>query len=229
MFRLVIFDFDGTLVNSNAIKERALHSTVAGIRGGVAALKAARSVGGDRYQLFEEVARQLDRHGNPTETKRLGRALAFEYGKRCARGIVAAPERRGGRAALAELKRRGLRIYVNSSTPTADLRKLLRARAIAQYFDGVNGSSREKAANLRAIMRAEGVSPRQTVVVGDGEDDLAAAQKCLTWFVGITVERCFREKISHRVRDLTLLLPLLDRIASRPVVRRAQNRKKHKR
>lgn len=108
-------------------------------------------------------------------------------------------------------------------------KKLRRARAIAQYFDGVNGSSREKATNLQAIMQAESVSPRKTVVVGDGEDDLAAVRKCRTWFVGVVVEQRIRGKTPHRVRHLTLLLPLLEAYCASPRSTAWSKAKRHKR
>lgn len=60
MIRLVLFDFDGTLVDSNFVKERCMRAVVAGLPGGLAALEKAREIGGNRYKLFAEVARLLD-------------------------------------------------------------------------------------------------------------------------------------------------------------------------
>ena len=45
MIRLVVFDFDGTLVDSNPLKEACMHATVTGLPGGPAALAKARPLG----------------------------------------------------------------------------------------------------------------------------------------------------------------------------------------
>ena len=217
MFRLMVFDFDGTLVDSNGIKERCLEETVADLPEGPAALAQARRAGGNRYQIFSEVARRLNQGGDAGAVARRGHQLAMDYGRRCARGIAAAPERRGSRAALAALKRRGLRLYVNSSTPQRDLRGLLRSRGLLSYFNGVAGSPRAKTDNLRKILAMERVSPRETVVVGDGADDLSAARSLGTWFVAVNVEGRIREAVPYSVKDMRLLCPLLDRLAPRPM------------
>lgn len=216
MFRVVVFDFDGTLVDSNDIKERCLYLTVVNLPGGPAALAHAQLAGGNRYRIFSEVARRLNPGGDADAVARRGYQLAMDYGRRCARGIAAAPERRGSRAALAELKRRGLRLYVNSSTPQRDLKGLLRTRSLLSYFDGVAGSPKAKPDNLREILAMERVSPREAVVVGDGEDDLFAARSLGTWFVAVDVEGRIHETVPYTVKDMRLLCPLLDRLAPRP-------------
>lgn len=217
MFRAIVFDFDGTLVDSNSIKEACLHATIAGVPGGREALRKALPLGGDRYRLFGEVARHLDPRDALPE--RRGYQLALDYGRRCARGIAAAPERRGARAALAALKRRGLKLYVNSATPRRDLLALLRARRLSGYLDGTLGAPASKACNLRRLMQSERLSPRQMVVVGDSTDDLVSARAVGAWFVAVTVEARIAERVRYGMKDLKLLLPLLDRLAARPVVR----------
>src|ERR1700730_17281820 len=139
MIRLVLFDFDGTLVDSNALKRACMRATVAKLPGGLPALEAARRLGGNRYALLAEVARLLDPAGAPSAIARRGRALAGAYTRCCARAIAAAPERRGARSALAALKARGIRIWLNSATPHSDLLAIVRGRGLLPWLDGVVG------------------------------------------------------------------------------------------
>jgi phosphoglycolate phosphatase-like HAD superfamily hydrolase len=52
MIRVVVFDFDGTLADTNGVKEACLHRSVAKLNGGVAALAVARQHGGDQCGSF---------------------------------------------------------------------------------------------------------------------------------------------------------------------------------
>jgi phosphoglycolate phosphatase-like HAD superfamily hydrolase len=139
------------------------------------------------------------------------RALTSAYSLCCARGIIAAPERRGARATLAALKRRGFRIWVKSATPDRNLHELLRHRGIARYLDGARGGPAGKAQILRSIMAAERAHPREVVMVGDGPDDLSGARAAGTWFVAITAEKRL-PPVRLAIPDLTRLEPLIDRM-----------------
>jgi hypothetical protein len=39
------------------------------------------------------------------------------------------------------------------------------------------------------------------------------------WFVAVTVEPRIRERVAYGIKDLNLLLPLLNRLARRPIAR----------
>ncbi len=219
MIRVVAFDFDGTLVDSNGVKRACMEKVVADLPGGPAALAAASAKGGDRYTLFAEVARRLD----PAEAEDVivarSRALIARYSDCCARGIVAAAERRGAKRALAALKRRGLRVWINSATPERHLPELLRRRGLTRYLDGARGGPASKIAILRDIMFIERASPREVLFVGDGPDDLAAASALRMPFVAITAEDRISGRKPFAMRDLINLIALIDRNFAKPVRR----------
>ena len=92
----------------------------------------------------------------------------------------------GARQALEELKRRGLILYLNSSTSTSALELTVNNLAIAPFFKGIlGGTTKNKINNLRDIIQVENVSPTAVLVVGDGESDVAAAQAVGCGFVGV--------------------------------------------
>src|SRR5262249_11986193 len=121
MIRLVVFDFDGTLVDSNPIKEACLAATAATVPGGAELVGIVRKGGGNRYRVFAELARRLNPQAADDFVRAQGRELAAAYTKCCLRGIGAAPERRGAKTALGTLNRRGIKIWINSATPGQDL------------------------------------------------------------------------------------------------------------
>jgi phosphoglycolate phosphatase-like HAD superfamily hydrolase len=209
MIRVVVFDFDGTLVDSNRVKEVCLHRTVAGLCGGEAALAAARKAGGDRYQIFEDVARKLSTTSDTEAIASHARVLVNTYSRCCAMGIIAAVERRGARHALADLSRRGLRIWVLSATPHRYLTELLRRRGLLRWLRGSYGSSVSKEQGLRKIMTTERANRNNVLFVGDGPDDQRAARAVGVKFAAVIAEARVEAKGRFAIHDLRPLVPLI--------------------
>jgi phosphoglycolate phosphatase-like HAD superfamily hydrolase len=210
MICVVVFDFDGTLVDSNAIKETCLQGTVSGLRGGPEALAQARQSGGDRYKVFADVARRITRSDDPAIVAAQARELIGAYSRCCSRGIVAAAERRGARAALDRLARRGLRLWILSATPDRHLREILRRRGLLRRFRGTLGSSVSKEQGLAQIMRRERVRRDAVLLVGDGPDDQRAAQATRVRLAAIVAENRIAASGRFALRDLSPLVPLVD-------------------
>jgi phosphoglycolate phosphatase len=186
---------------------------VEGLPGGPEALAKARALGGNRYKVFVEVARLLEPLGRPLDP----RALIAAYTECCRRRIAAAPERAGAGRAVAALRARGIRIWLNSATPHRELLAIVRDRGLSPWFEGVLGGPAAKTANIRKVLAAERVLPRQTLVVGDGPDDLEAARAVGTWFVAVTAEGRIPGRGPFAMRDLRGLPALVDRLRSRPL------------
>lgn len=107
-------------------------------------------------------------------------------------------------------------VWIASATPQRDLLPILRRRGLMRYLDGALGKPASKVANLRKAMREARVGPRQTLMVGDGPDDLAAARAVGAWFFAITAEQRIAEAVRFASRDLRGLLSLMDRLFPRP-------------
>jgi phosphoglycolate phosphatase-like HAD superfamily hydrolase len=107
-----------------------------------------------------------------------------------------------------------MKVWVNSATPRRDMPALLQARGLLPYVVGALGAPRSKLQNLRAILAAERASPCQTVVVGDGADDEAAARRAGAWFVAVTAERRTQRRVALAVPDLARLPAVILRLAT---------------
>jgi phosphoglycolate phosphatase-like HAD superfamily hydrolase len=176
-------------------------------------LQEARAAGGDRYRIFAEVARRLS--PEPRLAAAQARTLIETYSDCCTKGIVAAAERRGARAALDALRRRGLKLYVLSATPDRHLVEVLRRRGLLPWLQGALGSSVTKEQGLLKIMARERVDRHAVLLVGDSADDRHAATTIGVKFALVTAERRIDGHGRFALRDMRPLVPLVDYLNGR--------------
>ncbi|MBW2287981.1 MAG: HAD family hydrolase [Deltaproteobacteria bacterium] len=180
MIRCVGFDFDGTLVDSNAIKRNSFFEVFSedDPDGETVAHVLDEVCPGDRYDIVREVAVRLrDRGAIPTEPgiETFAQRRAAAYTRLCEKAVAKCPEIPGATATLEWLVARGLPIYVNSATPQEPLRRVLELRSLARHFRLSLGRPADKRENLATICADAGVPPQELLFVGDGEDDRSSA------------------------------------------------------
>jgi HAD superfamily hydrolase (TIGR01549 family) len=181
---LVVFDCDGVILDSVAVKTRAFGQIVE--QHGAEAVSRMTEYhlahgGVSRIRKFEWFYDEvLGRKITEDELQALSskfRQLAFE-------GVMRSPTVPGIMETLESLHGR-LPMYVASGTPNDELLQVLDARNLTRYFKGVYGTPPGKTELLRCILEKEGVAPNETLMVGDSSTDMDAAQSCGARFFGI--------------------------------------------
>jgi phosphoglycolate phosphatase-like HAD superfamily hydrolase len=207
MIRCVAFDFDGTLVQSNAIKRQAFFQTVRLLGEDLDDVveDVLRHVPGDRYILLREMAARADaRRPLPPSGTAWPERLADAYTKICDDEIARCPEVPGAMEALETLRRRGCALFINSSTPSAPLVAVVNRRNMGGSFRGVWGNDAGKVENLQRALALTNARVDEMVFVGDAEADRAAAATLGCRFVGVANEfNDFKERPEPLVADLT--------------------------
>ncbi len=207
--RCVVFDFDGTLVESNRIKRSAYDEVLAGIPGSDAVIE--RTLGAhpreDRHGILARVHDELARSGAavpPVDE------LVAGYSRICEERVVACPALPGAVAALESL-RGTLALYVDSATPEDALVRVVAGRGWTGFFRGVLGGPRDKRENLVRIARREEREAGRIVYVGDGPADRDAARAFGCRFLG------YEAPMPARAAEgvLAPLAPLVRQIESR--------------
>jgi phosphoglycolate phosphatase-like HAD superfamily hydrolase len=174
MFRIIVFDFDGTLVDSNKLKREAFLRFARRDPGGEARmLRLLDETDGDRHAIL--AAYIGERNGSVACDVAVHDAVAT-YSAAVDAAVAAAPERPGASNLLERLRRAGLRLVLSSATPRENLVGILARRGWVNRFDVIADNPSRKADTLRELLSSSGVKATGLAVVGDGHDDRASAE-----------------------------------------------------
>ena len=184
MIKCVVFDFDGTLVESNEIKRRTFYEVTKNLVDADILLDKILSYpdSGDRYDIFDTliIELKLDREVFVSASK-----LSDSYTKICEYEISRAPEIKGAVKTIKELRSLGVKIFISSATPEITLQKIIDMRGWKDMINMALGSPDSKIDHLQTILTKNKYSISEVVYVGDSEIDRDAALLVGCRFVGI--------------------------------------------
>ena len=224
MVKCVVFDFDGTLVDSNSIKRETFFEIARSWdpSGTIVGEVLERWPSANRYEKTRRIAENLQQRNllpHDSTLDEWAERLANDYTERCEAGISGCPEMPGAGQMLECLADTQLRLFVNSATPLKPLQRLLALRNWAQIFHGVYGAETGKEDNLLAIARKTGAEPGEIVHVGDQHDDQRAAEQIGCHFIAMLVDRGASSitEASQVIEDLRDLPSLITQISGEPL------------
>ncbi len=172
--RVVILDFDGTLVESVGIKDRAFEELF-GDWPEWSEIEAYHLANNHviRFEKFRHIVEEIlgEEYTPGTEA-----ALSARFSGLVADAIARAPWVPGALELLDALDAAGCRTYLLSMSPPDELAAILRARGIDERFADVYAHPWSKTAAAIDVLRREGVDPSEAVMVGDTEEDAEAAK-----------------------------------------------------
>jgi phosphoglycolate phosphatase-like HAD superfamily hydrolase len=216
MIGCIVFDFDGTLVVSNHIKRQAFYEVTHSYdpSGSTVTHILKHYPDKDRHGLFLEIVRELFAK-NQSHKDQSPEALATQwveaYTFSCEQAIATCQEVSGTSETLRWISQQNIPIFVNSRTPTATLRHLIRAHSFNPYVTEAYGAPASKSDNLRLIQERTKKPSNEILMVGDSEDDRKAASEFGCPFVGVNlgIEDRFTHQPELKISDLHELKQIL--------------------
>lgn len=184
---VLVFDFDGVILDSASLKRQAFAALYDGEpateRQAVRAYLNRRG-GQPREVKFHHIESHiLGREASEARIQELCRRFKATVEAR----ILDAPAIPGAVEFL-ERRQGQLPLYLLSATPEHELREIVARRDLARHFDEVIGAPPDKSTGLRNLLARHGHAASHTVMIGDSYNDYRAASSNGTRFIGITAD-----------------------------------------
>ena len=172
-FDVIVFDFDGTLVCSTAVKRQTFFEVFPPQCAPAVEAVLAHDPDGSRHraipEMIDEALRmQLDVSGLAASD------LIAAYGARCDSAVASAPAMPGAAAVLRQVSAQ-VPTYIASVTPEAELRAQLTRRGWLGLVREAFGFPHGKAEVVARLIARHAIPARRLLVVGDGINDRQAA------------------------------------------------------
>lgn len=191
----VYFDFDGVLVDSNAIKNEAYQILFAPYG----------------HEVVEQVLDYHQHHGGISRVEKIRLAFAdfigqplseqqlqekaAEYSRLVMDRVVHTQWIRGAEEFLDNLYRH-CHISVISGTPQDELRSIIKQRSMSHYFDEILGSPVHKPEHIHFLQQKYGHTPEKSLFFGDASTDYHAAREYGITFIGIQGDYMFPTEVT---------------------------------
>lgn len=184
MHKVIVFDFDGVLVESVDVKTDAFAELFQPYGKEVVAkvVKYHLLNGGiSRYEKFrfffkEYLKKEL--------TKDEELILCARFSELVLKKVIAAPMVEGANEFLRNYSEKGYDFFIVSGTPEEELRYIVKERKLIDYFKGVFGSPKSKSELITFILNEFTYKKYEVVMVGDSVTDFAGAIGAGVSFIG---------------------------------------------
>lgn len=181
--KVLVLDFDGTLVDSNEIKRSAFEKCFAGYPESFSAIigycrghnHVPRQI--KFHHVFENI---LKLPFTPTTEKE----MLDRYAAETTEQVIAADEIPGATPFLKQvfLKKE---LHLLSSTPHNFLEQILERRGLKKYFKKIQGAPVHKASWLKKFIKENRLNKEEILFIGDSWEDCQSAKDASIEFVAV--------------------------------------------
>lgn len=175
MLKIIIFDFDGVILESMDIKTNAFRELFKNYPEHIGAIVEyhIRNGGISRYKKFSYIYNNILKQPlNEDKLKELGERfshLVLQQMLRC-------PLVPSVQEFLEEYSKK-VGLFIASGTPQEELHLIVKERRISNYFKGVYGTPALKSQIIEHILDEEGIKEQDAIFVGDAVSDYEDAKK----------------------------------------------------
>jgi phosphoglycolate phosphatase len=185
-YKAIVFDFDGTLVDSNLLKRTAFDHVFSDRPDCLPHVDSVllEWIHGSRYEIIRALTRKI-KDLSETEMEIEAQKRTETYSNWVETHILLKASESPASELLTEWKKLSP-LYICSLTPVEPLKQALIKMGWFSCFSGVKGYPIRKEEMLRQTAEQHNAKPREILMVGDGNNDEEAARLAGTDFFRIT-------------------------------------------
>nr|WP_320013218.1 HAD-IA family hydrolase [uncultured Desulfobulbus sp.] len=184
-WQAVLFDFDGVIADSTAVKVEAFHTLFTSFGSMIQEAVVNYHLDNGGMPRIEKIRHCYTQFvGRPISDAHL--TLECEkFADMVREAVIASPLIPGALETLKSLKEQAIPCFVVSGTPHEEMNAIVEAKGLKEYFVEVHGSPRTKPVVVADILQRFTLFPSSCLFVGDALADYQAAQKHGLNFLGI--------------------------------------------
>ncbi len=186
--KIVIFDFDGVLVDSVDIKTRAFAKLFEDKSPEIVEAVVAHHLGHGSMSRFDKISYYYKEFLKQPLTDDMLNSLCNRFAEIVVEEVIRAPYVKGAKDFLDNYSRL-YECYVVSGTPEDELRELITRRNMNNYFRGVYGAPRKKVEIIKEILDTTNCNPQEAVFIGDDLPDYDAVKVNGVKFIGVVSDK----------------------------------------
>ena len=179
----LIFDFDGVILDSVEIKNKAFLKTLKPFNKNIKKKFMKfhlNNLGVSRFRKFEYLCKDLLKQKNYGKLKK---KLISEFSKYTKEGINKASFIKGIKSFL--VKYNYLNLFISSGTPQRELRRNCKDKQIKHLFREILGSPMTKIEHIYLLKKKYKINKDNTIFFGDSSTDYYAAKSSKIGFVQV--------------------------------------------
>ncbi len=179
----LIFDFDGVIIDSVEIKNKAFLQTVRGYSN-LTKKKFMKfhleNLGVSRIKKYEFLCKTILKI---KKSKILEKKFSNNYSKIIEKKLKRVNYIKGVKRFISNNKKKNL--FIISGTPQKELIKICNKKEISKYFSMILGSPKTKNQNVEILKKKHKINGRNTIFFGDANTDFEVAKRNSFFFIQV--------------------------------------------
>lgn len=175
MYKNILFDFDGVLAESLAIKKEAFYKLYIPFGKEIANKVSSHHIQNGGMSRYDKFLYYHKHFLNTSLDEKSLNNLSQKFSELVIKDVINSEEVKGAKWFLKKYSH--LDKWIVSATPQGEIREIVRKRKLGSFFVGVYGSPKRKSIIVDEILNNHNLMLEETVLVGDSLSDYNAAIK----------------------------------------------------
>lgn len=187
--KAAIFDWDGTITDSNYVKTDAFIEIFKETNSQAAEYIRNYQQNNGGVSRFEKYRHYIKHFLHREVSEEELNSFGIRYAKLCKEKLLQTPFIPGAIESLQKLKQNNIPVFIVTGSPAEEIKELAAARNLLPFITDIYGSPQTKDILLAMLLQKYKLQPNETVFYGDALTDYNAAKINKIPFIGICPDK----------------------------------------